>query len=299
MIQPYPVNYIEPVFRPPSEARSLIFQVTNGCSWNRCTYCEMYTDPQKKFRPRDEQQVLAEIRACAEHDMQPRRVFLADGDALVLSMRRLRSILSAIREYLPDVQRVSTYCLPSNLKNKQDEELAELKELGLGLIYVGAESGDDTVLQRVNKGETYESTVSSLQRAKQAGMKTSVMLLNGLGGRRYSEQHAAASARLVNETQPDYLATLVLTFYKGPEKFEAGFNGEYEEMDTVELCEEMKMLLEQTDLQSTIFRSDHASNHLVLKGVLGRDRVRLLQQVDDAIQHFLQHPEYRHGYFGY
>ncbi len=299
MIQPFPLNYIEPVFRPPSEARSQIFQVTNGCSWNRCTYCEMYTDAQKKFRPRDEQQVLAEIRACAEHDMQPRRVFLADGDALVLSMRRLRNILSAIREYLPDVQRVSAYCLPSNLKNKHDDELAELKALGLGLIYVGAESGDDLVLQRVEKGETYQSTVESLNRARQAGLKTSVMLLNGLGGKRYSEQHASASARLVNETQPDYLATLVLTFYKGPQKFEAGFNGEYEEMDTVELCEEIKMLLEQTDLQSTIFRSDHASNHLVLKGVLGRDKSKLLGQVDDAIKHFKQHPEYRHGYFGY
>ncbi len=299
MIQPFPLNYIEPVFRPPSEARSLIFQVTNGCSWNRCTYCEMYTDAQKKFRPRDEQQVLAEIRACAEHDMQPRRVFLADGDALVLSMRRLRNILSAIREYLPDVQRVSAYCLPSNLKNKHDDELAELKALGLGLIYVGAESGDDTVLQHVDKGETYQSTVDSLNRARQAGLKTSVMLLNGLGGKRYSEQHARASARLVNETQPDYLATLVLTFYKGPDKFEAGFNGVYEEMDTVELCEEIKMLLEQTDLQSTIFRSDHASNHLILKGVLGRDKTRLLGRVDDAIKHFKQHPEYRHGYFGY
>ncbi len=299
MFQPFPVSYIEPVFRPPSEARSLIFQVTNGCSWNRCTYCEMYTDPQKKFRPRDEQQVLAEIRACAEQDMQPRRIFLADGDALVLSMRRLRSILSAIREYFPHVQRVSAYCLPSNLKNKHDEELRELQELGLGLIYVGAESGDDTVLGLVDKGETHETTVSSLSRAREAGMKTSVMLLNGLGGRKFSRQHAMQSARLVNETQPDYLATLVLTFYKGPEKFEAGFKGEFEEMDTVELCQEIKLLIEETQLDSTIFRSDHASNHLVLKGVLGRDKSRLLRQVDQAIEHFRAHPGFRHDHVGY
>lgn len=299
MIQPFTVNYIEPVFRPPSEARSLILQVTNGCSWNRCTYCDMYTDPQKKFRPRDEQQVISEIRACAEQNIQPRRIFLADGDALVLSMRRLRNILGAIREYLPDVQRISSYCLPSNLENKHDEALLELKELGLGLIYVGAESGDNAVLQRVDKGETFDSTVTALNRAKQAGLKTSVMLLNGLGGRRYSEQHARESARLVNDTQPDYLATLVLTFYRGADQFEAGFNGEYEALDTVALCQEIRMLLEQTDLQSTIFRSDHASNHLVLKGVLGRDKSRLLAEVDQAIDYFRSHPTYHHEHFGY
>jgi len=259
----------------------------------------MYTDPQKKFRPRAEAELLAEIRACGESDLEPRRVFLADGDALVLSMRRLRSILTEIRRSLPSVSRVSSYCLPSNLKNKSDEDLLELEALGLKIIYVGAESGDDTVLRKIDKGETYSSTVDALQRASAAGIKTSVMILNGIGGKRYSEQHALASARLVNDTQPDYLATLVLTFYKGREKFDAGFDNDFEELDTVELCREMKAMLGACELKNTIFRSDHVSNHMVLKGVLGKDKQRLLRQIDDSIDYFREHPEFENGNFEY
>ena len=299
MLKQLPVQYIEPLFRPPSEARSLIFQVTNGCSWNRCTYCEMYTDAQKKFRPRAETEVLAEIRACAQQDLEPRRVFLADGDALVLSMRRLRTILGEIKSSLPTVSRVSSYCLPANLKNKSDEDLLELAELGLKIIYVGAESGDDQVLQKIDKGETYATTADALIRASAAGIKTSVMILNGIGGKGMSQQHALASARLANDTQPDYLATLVLTFYKGREKFEAGFDNHFEELDTVGLCEEMKMLIDATELGNTIFRSDHVSNHMVLKGVLGKDKQRLLAQIDTSIAYFNNHPEFDHGNFDY
>ena len=299
MFQQYPVQYIEPLFRPPSEARSLIFQVTNGCSWNRCSYCEMYTDPQKKFRPRPEAEVLAEIRRCAQQGMKPRRVFLADGDALVLSMRRLRNILGEIKSLLPSVTRVSSYCLPSNLQHKSDDDLAELEALGLKIIYVGAESGDDEVLKQVDKGETFASTVAALVRARAAGIKTSVMILNGLGGRALSQQHALASARLANATQPDYLATLVLSFYKGREKFEAGFNQHFEDLDTVALCEEMKTFVGALELEHTIFRSDHVSNHMVLKGVLGKDKNRLLAQIDQSIDYFRNHPEFDHGSFGY
>jgi radical SAM superfamily enzyme YgiQ (UPF0313 family) len=299
MFKQLPVQYVEPLFRPPSEARSLIFQVTNGCSWNRCTYCEMYTDAQKKFRPRAETEVLAEIRACAQQGLEPRRVFLADGDALVLSMRRLRTILGEIKSSLPTVSRVSSYCLPANLKNKSDEDLLELAELGLKIVYVGAESGDDQVLQKIDKGETYATTADALIRASAAGIRTSVMILNGIGGKGLSRQHALASARLANDTQPDYLATLVLTFYKGREKFEAGFDNRFEELDTVGLCEEMKTLIDATELENTIFRSDHVSNHMVLKGVLGKDKQRLLAQIDTSIAYFNNHPEFDHGNFDY
>jgi radical SAM superfamily enzyme YgiQ (UPF0313 family) len=303
MLQLPPVSYVQPLFRPPSEAGSLIFQVTNGCSWSRCSYCEMYTDPQKKFRPRPEAELSAEIRACAERGLEPRRVFLADGDALVLSMRRLRNILREIRASLPSVSRVSSYCLPSNLKHKSDEDLLELASLGLKVIYVGAESGDDGVLARIDKGETCASTVDALLRARAAGIRTSVMILNGIGGKRFSERHALASARLVNETRPDYLATLVLSFYRGPERFLAKFNehfdGEFEELDTVGLCNEIRTLIGATELENTIFRSDHVSNHMVLKGVLGKDKARLLKQIDDSIVYFRKHPEIDHGNFQY
>jgi radical SAM superfamily enzyme YgiQ (UPF0313 family) len=299
MFQQLPVQYVEPLFRPPSEARSLIFQVTNGCSWNRCTYCEMYTDAQKKFRPRAEAEVLTEIRACAEQGLEPRRVFLADGDALVLSMRRLRTILGEIKISLPSVSRVSSYCLPSNFKNKSDEDLQELASLGLKIIYVGAESGDDQVLQHVDKGENYATTADALIRASAAGIKTSVMILNGIGGKRLSRQHALASARLANDTQPDYLATLVLTFYKGREKFEAGFDNRFDELDTVELCQEIRTMIEATRLENTIFRSDHVSNHMVLKGVLGKDKQRLLNQIDESILYFRNNPEFENGNFDY
>ena len=299
MLPIYSVPHVEPVFRPPSEAGSLILQVTNGCSWNRCTYCEMYTDPQKRFRVRPEAEVLAEIRACAERGLAPRRVFLADGDALVLSLRRLRAILRAIRRELPSVTRVGAYCLPANLQRKHDDELAELRELGLGIVYVGAESGDDDVLRQVAKGETRDTTAAALLRARAAGIRTSVMILNGLGGRRLSRRHALASAQLVNLAQPDYLATLVLTFHRGRERFVAGFDEGFDELDTVELCEEMRIFIDATELDSTIFRSDHVSNHMVLKGVLGRDKQRLLRRIDESIEFFRQHPEFEHGDYGY
>jgi radical SAM superfamily enzyme YgiQ (UPF0313 family) len=276
--------YIEPLFRPPSEASSLILQVTNGCSWNRCTFCEMYTQPQKRFRPKAQQDIEQELAALAQAGAAPRRIFLADGDAMTLSFRRLKLILEAIRRYLPETRRISSYCLPRNLKNKTVEELAELRDLGLELFYVGCESGDDLVLQRVSKGESFDSSLAALQKIKAAGAKSSVMILNGLGGQRYSEQHAINSARLMSAAQPEYLSTLVVSFPMGEARFRAGFDGEYEPLDQPGLFREMLLLLENLELDNTIFRSDHASNYLVLKGTLNRDKPRLLQTVHAALE---------------
>lgn len=289
MIEP-PVNYIQPVFRPPSEARSLILQVTNGCSWNKCTFCEMYTAPQKKFSPKAQDTVLEEIRRCGEQMRHIRRVFLGDGDAMALSFRRLKTILEAIKQHLPSVTRVSAYCLPRNLKNKTVEELTELRALGLALIYIGAESGDDTILSKINKGENFDSTKEAILKSKQAGIKSSVMIINGMGGKKYSKQHALASARLVNETQPDYLATLVLFFEGDKSKVEEGFDNNFKPLSRLELCEEMRTFVENTKLDKTIFRSDHVSNHLVLKGVLGKDKQNMLDDIDDAISYFRGEP---------
>lgn len=279
----FPIQYIDPVFRPPSEADSLILQVTNGCSWNKCTFCDMYTAEQKRFKPKAQSIIEQELQAITQDDYPIRRIFLADGDAMTLSFRRLKAILEAIKKYLPNVQRVSSYCLPRNLKNKTVEELAALRELGLSLMYVGCESGDDTVLAAIEKGETFASSLEALQKIKQSGMKSLVMILNGMGGQQYSEQHAINSARLMNEAQPNYLATLVVSFPMGLERVQAGFSGLYQPLDQMGLFTEIQLMLEQLALEKTIFRSDHASNYLVLKGVLNKDKERLLQTVNQAI----------------
>ena len=278
-----PIQYIPPVYRPPSEAESLILPLTNGCSWNKCTFCEMYTAPQKRFRPRDEEEVLDSIRRCGEEfGDEVKRIFLADGDAMTLSTRRLVTVLEAIKRELPSVHRISSYCLPRNLRKKSVEEIKELAALGLSLVYVGAESGDDEVLARVNKGETFATTLDALQKLGEAGIKRSVMILNGLGGQALSEQHARNSAALMNAAQPEYLATLTVSFPGGEERLRANFPG-WEPLSIVGLMQEMETLLSQLELKRTIFRSDHASNWLILKGTLGADKPRLLQQLRTAI----------------
>ncbi|MFO7529178.1 MAG: radical SAM protein [Marinobacter sp.] len=279
----FPIDYIEPVFRPPSEAKSLILPVTNGCSWNKCTFCEMYTQPQKKFRARKPEDIRRDIDNAAKALGGVRRVFLADGDAMVLPTRRLLEILADLRAAFPDLQRVSSYCLPRNLARKSVEELAELREAGLAILYVGMESGDDEVLRRVNKGETWESTRSALVKIREAGLSSSVMVLNGLGGEALSRQHAINTALLCNETQPDYLSTLVVSFPQGEERFRAGFGDDFIPLSQHGLFEEIRLFLEHLELEKTVFRSDHASNYLVLKGILGRDKSKLLDQVNFAI----------------
>ena len=287
MIPLVPIRYVEPVFRPPSEARSLILPVTNGCSWNQCTFCEMYTAPQKAFHARDEAELIDSLRDIGERSGERfgdeiRRVFLADGDALVLSTRRLLAILQAIREHLPAVRRVSSYCLPRNLRKKSVAELRELADAGLSMAYVGAESGDDEVLAHVRKGETWESTREALDKLGAAGITRSVMILNGLGGPQLSQQHAEHSASLMNATQPEYVSTLVVSLPLGEDRFRQGFPG-WRALTLPELFGEMEHFLERLELTRTIFRSDHASNWLVLKGTLGADKERLLQQVRQAI----------------
>lgn len=284
----YPLTYTEPVFRPPSEWKSLILQVTNGCSWNRCSFCEMYSAEDKKFKPKKIELIEKEIISIVQSGLPVGRVFLADGDAMMLPFNRLKEILQLIKQYLPQVTRVSSYCLPRNLTNKTVEQLSELQELGLKLLYVGCESGDDEVLEIIEKGETYNSSLIALKKIKQSGMKSSVMILNGLGGPELSKQHAINSARLMNEAQPDFLSTLVVSFPLGEERFAKGFTERKHQpfrlLNQLELFHEMKLLLSELELEKTVFRSDHASNYLVLKGILGKDKEKLVDTVQMAIE---------------
>lgn len=276
-------DYISPVFRPPSEWKSLILQVTNGCSYNRCRFCDMYTSEPKRFKAFKEDKIEADLAAVAASGAPVGRVFLADGDAMSLPFARLEAILLLIKEYLPNVTRVSSYCLPRNLGNKSIEQLSRLRELGLSLLYVGCESGDDEVLERVAKGETFASSLAALEKIRAAGMKSSVMILTGLGGKALSRQHAINSARLMNAAQPDYLSTLVVTLPLGKARMDEGFDGNFELPSQAQLLEEMHLLLSHLELEQTIFRSDHASNYLVLKGILGRDKQALLARVSEAM----------------
>ncbi|QLE87180.1 radical SAM protein [Shewanella sp. Scap07] len=277
------LSYIEPVFRPPSEWKSLILQVTNGCSWNKCRFCDMYTQPQKRFRAQKLEIVAAEIDKAIAVGLPVKRVFLADGDAMSLPFNRLEQLCIMIKQKLPSVTRISSYCLPRNLTNKTPEQLARLRELGLSLLYVGCESGDDEVLTRIEKGETFASSLLALQKIKAAGIKASVMILNGLGGRQLSEQHAINSAKLMNQAQPEYLSTLVVSLPLGQQRMDQGFDGQFQLPDQHGLFSEMRLLMANLELERTIFRSDHASNYLVLKGTLGRDKSRLLAEIDQAL----------------
>ncbi len=281
-----PIEYNEPLFRPPSEAYSLIFQVTLGCSWNKCAFCEMYSS--KKFKVRKFEEVKSEIKSVSNEYKDIRKVFLADGNAMVLSSVKLMEILSELNFNFPKLNRVSAYALPKDISSKTKEELIELKNAGLKLLYIGIESGDDEVLKMINKGETYNSTLDGLLKAREAGIKVSVMILNGLGGKKYSEQHAINSARLVNEVQPEFLSTLVLSYPYGEDHFIKKFNGDFIKMTKMDLIKEMKTLIENTELENTVFRSDHASNYLVLKGNLSRDKKEML----DKINLVLDNPDY-------
>jgi radical SAM superfamily enzyme YgiQ (UPF0313 family) len=275
------IDYDEPLFRPPSEAYSLIFQVTYGCSWNKCTFCEMYT--KKQFRTRKFEEIEAEIKAVAKIDNSLKKIFLADGNAMVLSFSRLKEILVSIKEHFPKVRRISSYALPQDIQSKTDEELSELHKLGLDLLYVGIESGDDQVLKFINKSETAESTIEGLKRARKAGIKLSVMIINGMGGKELSEDHALNSAKVINAVQPEYLSTLVLSYPYGFEHFQSRAGGDFEPLEQKELFQELHTMIGNLELESTIYRSDHASNYLTLRGVLPKDKEKLLGKLDAAM----------------
>ncbi|RLD77865.1 MAG: radical SAM protein [Bacteroidetes bacterium] len=276
------IEYDYPLFRPPSEGNSLILQITTGCSWNKCAFCEMYAE--KQFKTKNFEQIKKEIESFKPVADKITKIFLADGDALVLKTEKLLRVLNEINKIFPRVRRVSSYAKPKDLKNKSISDLKRLKEAGLSLVYVGLESGDSELLTDINKGEDFESSRQGMVNCKEAGIKSSVMILNGLGGLNYWEQHALNSAKLINEIQPEFLSTLVLSFPFGVAHYKKKFQTDFIEMNTVQLLEELFLFLNNTNLQTTVFRSDHASNYLTLKGILSKDKEQLLKKLRLAIQ---------------
>lgn len=276
------MRYEEPLFRPPSEAYSAILQVTLGCSWNRCAFCEMYTS--KQFRVRKFDDVKEDIRALSAYYASARKVFLADGNAFVLSADKLLPVLDEINTRFGKLQRISSYALPRDILAKTDEELLLLKQKGLKLLYVGIESGDDEVLAMVNKGETAATTVNGILKAHTAGIDTSLMVLTGLGGRKFSRQHAENSAKVINAVQPRFLSTLTLSYPYGTGHFKKRVPDEFEQLSLKELFVEQRIFIEHIQAENVIFRSNHVSNNINLDGILSRDRDHVIRTLDYAIQ---------------
>ena len=278
-----PVRYDAPLFRPPAEAHSVIVQPTIGCSWNRCAFCEMYTS--KKFRVRDPATVLAEIRTLAQYYPGARKVFLADGNAMVLSYERLMVLLQEIQSSFPKLQRVSAYAMPREIMAKTDTELRNLRSQGLRLLYIGIETGDDELLTLVDKGETAASTVEGILKAHAAGIDTSVMIINGLGGETFSRQHALASAALVSKVNPKFLSTLTLSLPFGVGHYEKRFGRAYQQQTLLSLFKELYLFLENLTVDGVIFRSNHVSNNLPLQGTLPKEQEKVLELLRHAIHH--------------
>jgi len=276
------MRYVEPLFRPPSEAQSYILQATLGCSWNHCTYCAMYRNKVYRARPVDD--VLAEIREagsrCGE---EVRHVFVADGDPLGMDTECWEPILGALGAAFPRLRRVSTYATARNLLEKTPAQLSRLRELGLSLLYIGPESGDGVTLQRLAKGGDVADHEEAARRARAAGMDQSLMFLLGAGGRERSEEHARASGRLATAMDPRFLSTLTLTVVPGTPLAQLEAQGRFALPDIAGLLQELAWFVAEAHLTGGIFRSNHASNHLPIGGRLPRDREAILAAIHEAL----------------
>ena len=278
------------VYRPPSEANSLIIQLTIGCARNTCTFCAMYK--RKQFRIRKLDEVIEDLYWVKRHYPYGfDRVFLADGDALIVKTPDIITILDKIYEIFPQVRRVTTYGTAKDVLMKSHEELCQLREHGLEMVYIGAESGSDKVLLDIDKRVTAAEMVEACQRLKAAGIKVSMTLITGLGGRADSREHAIESAKLVTATKPEYLGLLTLNIEPHTPLGQDYLSGKFQALSPFEDLEEQKIFLEHVDSEGTVLRSNHVSNYVSLSGTLNRDKERMIAQLDAAISSGRIRPE--------
>lgn len=276
------MRYYGDIYRPPSEAYSLICQVTYGCSHNTCAFCSMYRA--KKFRIRPMEEILEDFRdAAAQYAGSVRRIFLADGDALIRKTEDLLIILDEVKNDFPNLERVTSYASPASLLGKSVKELRELKEHGLTMVYLGLESGCDEVLSLITKGFTAAQIVEGGCRARQAGMQLSVTAVSGLGSHALSEKHAAETAEAFSAMKPEYIGLLTLEVIPGTPMYDWIREGRFELLNPIEVLEETRIMVERIDAQGSVFRANHASNYLPLKGTFNADRAAILQQIGRAV----------------
>ncbi len=278
-------DYDTPVYRPPSEAESFILRVTRGCAHNRCTYCNMYRGV--PFEMLTDDQIMRQIAMAYSTDAEGvRRVFLADGDALVLPTDRLLKILDTLKKYFPNLERVASYSAPGDILRKTPEDLKALREAGLTLLYYGMESGDAQTLRDIRKGVNDKQSVEAGKKVIAAGMQLSIMIILGIAGKEGSLRHALATAKALNEIKPTMLSALSLMLYRGSELKEQFERGEFHPLTPAELMEELKIIVEHLDLPESehmIFRSNHVSNYIRLAATLPAEKKELLEDIDYSI----------------
>ncbi len=275
------MDYVGRIFRPPSEAHSMLLQVTIGCSHNRCVYCDMYRD--KQFRPKPTDTILRDIDEAAQLGPRFERVFLCDGDALILSTKKLMPILEAIRERLPWVTRVGTYGDTRSIGRKSVDDLSALREAGLGIVYHGMESGDEAVLERIDKGGTREESIASAAKLREAGILHSVMVLLGVGGDDLSQQHAANTAATLSEMDPPYVGALTTTVVPGTPLAQMQADGAFRLPSKFRMLEELREIVAGVELSNCRFSANHASNYLPVRCTLPRDKDAVLEALDTVI----------------
>jgi radical SAM superfamily enzyme YgiQ (UPF0313 family) len=290
------VDYVGRIYRPPSEARSLLLQVTVGCSHNRCSYCDMYRD--KRFKPKPWPLVAADIDEAAAAGARARRVFLMDGDALILSTDKLAQILEAIAEKLPWIERVGVYGDTRSVKKKSIDDLRRLRELGLGIVYHGVESGDDEVMEFIDKGGTREECIDTAHKLREAGITHSVMVLLGVGGVRFSTQHAENTASMLTAMDPPFVGALTTTVVQGTPLFDLQESGDFELPAKFAMLEELQTIVAGSDFSNCRFSANHASNYLPIRANLPADKpalVQLLREVIEQRNESMLKPEWQRG----
>lgn len=279
--RPYEI-YEGSVFRPPSEARSLILQITLGCSHNKCTFCISFQD--KEFRIKSFEEVKSDVEYVLPLYKGARRIFLADGNALVTPTPDLLKILNLLSESFPDLERIGIYAGPMDIRKKSVEELEQLKDAGLGIVYVGLESGSDMILKKVKKGALSKQMIEAGEKIKEAGITLSVIFILGLGGKKYSKEHAEETAKILSKMDPDYIGALTLMVVKGTPVYEEVKNKELEILDPRGVFRELKILIKNLYLTNCVFRANHASNYLPVGGTFPDDKEIILKRLDKILQ---------------
>ena len=276
------MDYVGRIFRPPSEAKSLLLQVTVGCSHNRCVYCDMYRD--KQFRPKALEQIEQDLAEAASYGPVFDRVFLCDGDALILSTKRLLQILNLIQKTLPWVTRVGTYGDTRSVLKKTVRELCVLKEHGLSIVYHGVETGCDEVMTLIDKGATVAEVVETADRLREAGISHSVIVLLGIGGTNLSHKHSNATAKLLSRIDPEYVGALTTTVVPNTPLAKMVSQGELELPDRWTMLEELRTIVQKTEFTSCRFSANHASNYLPIRGTFPTDQERVLSVLDRVLE---------------